>query len=78
MLKFFLNKVASLNFVKKETLAQVFSCEVCEVSKNTFFTEHLRATASDISKLYCPLQLFVTVTPNHENNAKILPVYSEY
>ena len=27
------------NFVKKETLAQVFSCEFCEISKNTFFHE---------------------------------------
>ena len=27
---------------KKETLAQVFSCEFCEISKNNFFTEHLR------------------------------------
>ena len=34
------------NFVKKETLAQVFSCEFCEISKNNFFTEHLWATAS--------------------------------
>ena len=37
---FFFNKVAGLrpwNFIKKETLAQVFSCEFCEVSKNTFF-----------------------------------------
>ena len=33
------------NFIKKETLAQVFSCEFCEISKNTFFTEHLLATA---------------------------------
>ena len=33
-------------FIKKETLAQVFSCEFCEISKNTFFTEHLRATRS--------------------------------
>ena len=31
------------NFIKKETLVQVFSCEFCETSKNTFFfTEHLR------------------------------------
>ena len=29
-----------------ETLAQVFPCEFCEISKNTFFTEHLLATAS--------------------------------
>ena len=35
------------NFIKNETLAQVFSCEFCEISKNTFFTEHLLATASD-------------------------------
>ena len=34
------------NCIKKETLAQVFSCEFCEISKNTFFTEHLRTTAS--------------------------------
>ena len=25
------------NFIKKETLAQVFSCEICEISKNIFF-----------------------------------------
>ena len=29
-----------------ETLAQVFSCEFGEISRNTFFTEHLRETAS--------------------------------
>ena len=34
------------NFIKKETLAQVFSCEFYEISKNTFFTEQLWATAS--------------------------------
>ena len=34
------------NLIKKETLAQVFSCEFCEISKNTFFTEHLLAIAS--------------------------------
>ena len=36
----------TVNKVKKETLAQVFSCEFCEIFKNAFFTEHLRATAS--------------------------------
>ena len=48
----FFNKVAgqrpeACNFIKKETLAQVFSCEFCEISKNTYSTEHLRTTASD-------------------------------
>ena len=34
----FFNKVAGLcNFIKKETQAQVFFCEFCEISKNTFF-----------------------------------------
>ena len=37
---------ASGNFIKKETLAQVFSCEFCEIFKNTFFAEHLWMTAS--------------------------------
>ena len=32
--------------LKKETLAQVFSFEFCEIFKNTFFTENLRVTAS--------------------------------
>ena len=32
----------SLVFNKKETLAQVFFCEFFEISKNTFFAEHLR------------------------------------
>ena len=25
------------NFIKKETLAQVFSYEICKISKNNFF-----------------------------------------
>ena len=28
-------------FIKKESLAQMFSCGFYEISKNTFFTEHL-------------------------------------
>ena len=28
------------NFIKKETLEQVFFCEFCEVFKNIFFIEH--------------------------------------
>ena len=30
-------------------MGQVFSCEFSEISKNTFFTEHLRTTASAFS-----------------------------
>ena len=44
----FFNKVscAAGNFIKKETLAQVFSCEFCKIFKNNFFTEDFRETAS--------------------------------
>ena len=32
------------------SLAQVFSCEFCEILKNTFFTEHLMAITSSFCK----------------------------
>ena len=40
-------------FIKKETLAQVFSCEFWDISKNNFFTEHLRTTASEEKEDVC-------------------------
>ena len=51
----FSNKVAGLTciFIKKETLAQATSCEFCEIFKNTFLIEHLRATASEYFKTLC-------------------------
>ena len=39
-------QASACNFIKKETLARVFSFDFCEICKNTFFTEHLRATTS--------------------------------
>ena len=53
-----------LLYIKKETLSQLFSCESCETSKNTFFTEHLRVTDSNLWKSkwsgYC-LQTFLNL-----------------
>ena len=43
---------------KKETPSQVLSCEFCEIFKNTLFTEHLRATASNIG-FQDELKLFI-------------------
>ena len=37
LLKNFLSKTSACNFIKKETLPQVFSCEFCEIFKNNFF-----------------------------------------
>ena len=39
------------NFIKKETLAQVLSCEFCEISKKTFFT--LNTITPHYSKTNC-------------------------
>ena len=34
-------------FIKKETLAKVFSCDFCEIFKNIFSIENLWPTASE-------------------------------
>ena len=47
-------------FIKKETLAHMFSCEFCEVSKNTFYTEDLWATASAQNVCYIKINLCST------------------
>ena len=62
------------NFIKREALAQVFSCEFCEISKNTFLTEPLWATASvnlwtnwywyTLSSHFFLLQCFITMIYN--------------
>ena len=38
------------NFTKKDTLAQVLSCEFFEIFNNISFTEHIRVTASVLQK----------------------------
>ena len=50
--RLFLNKVASAacNFNEKEALAQVFSYEFYEISKNAFFAEYLQTTAFSFMK----------------------------
>ena len=44
-------KAKACNFVKKETLAQVFSCEFCEISKNNFPYKTPLVTASALRLL---------------------------
>ena len=33
------------DFIKRDTLIQMFSCKFCEIFKNTFFTGYLRETS---------------------------------
>ena len=40
------------NFIKKEALAQVFSCEFCEISKNTF-SYKTPTVATSVLLLFC-------------------------
>ena len=72
-LSLFFNKVAgaACNFIKEETQAQVFSCEFCEISKSTSFTEHLRATDS---VFYCSSLFFQAFFgPIRETSSEISP-----
>ena len=41
---------SAFNFIKKETLAQMFSCEFCEISRNTFSYRTTPVAASDLTK----------------------------
>ena len=52
----------------KETLAQVFSCEFCEISKNTFSYRAPPATASYLNKIRSYLKSII-------NNLKIFDTW---
>ena len=52
-------KASACNFVKKETLAQVFSCELCEISKDTFCYRTLPVSASGFSIIGLPTYFLV-------------------
>ena len=45
-------EVKDLQLYQKETSAQAFSPEYCEVFKNTYFEEHLLTVASDFLKVH--------------------------
>ena len=42
-------QASACNFIKKETLAQVFSCEFREIFKNTYFDRTTLVAASETS-----------------------------
>ena len=53
-------QASACNFIKNEILTQVFSCEFGEISKITFFTEHIRVTASVVF-IYWPKQILYQI-----------------
>ena len=63
----FLNKVQAQasNFIKKQTLAQVFSYESCKIFKNTFFIEDLRwLNIHDLLRVNEPSYFLLTIYAN--------------
>ena len=42
------NKETLFLFYQKVTPTQIFSCEICEIFKNTYFERHLRKTSSKL------------------------------
>ena len=59
------------NFIEKESVAQVFSCEFCKISKNTFFyqTPPVAASPLDIGKnsLFSQLHFFTRDVDQYKN-----------
>ena len=55
----FLIKLQALGKAEKDFLTQVFSCKFCEISKNTFFIEHLQTTASAVKKVFLRWNFFI-------------------
>ena len=54
------NAYARVSFLKKVTLAQVFSCEFCEIFKNIFFyrTPRVAVSVNALERLKTFLKLF--------------------
>ena len=57
----FLIKALSCNFIKKETLTQVLSCESCEIFKNTFLHRTPPVAASKLCLIFSSAQLTVFI-----------------
>ena len=58
-----------------EYTAHVFSCEFCEIFKNTFFSEHVRATVTEYSRIeFCVniAQLIIFHILQHRERCSLL------
>ena len=68
----------AFNFIKQETLVQVFSWEFCQISKSTFFTEHLWVTASIFreGRRLKQIEISIIPKPHKEINKKNKNVFT--
>ena len=69
------NVFKASNFIEKESLAQVFSCEFFEIPKNTFFYRTPSVAASKNSKLKekknLPTRTPVSISASEKTEEKI-------
>ena len=55
-------QASACNFIKKETLTQVFSCKFCKISKKTFGYRAPPVAASTTQMFYCdPCEIFKNI-----------------
>ena len=58
------------NFIKKETLGYVFTCEFCQISKNTFSYRTLTVATSEDQINLVTILKFASLNPHFENFTK--------
>ena len=59
------HRLEACNFIKKETLAHVFSCEFCEICKNTFYYRTPLVAASGVLINFAILEPFSNKVAGH-------------
>ena len=65
------------NFIKEETLAQVFSCEFCEISNNFFFYRTPRMAASKFNHFKETIKNFQRIFERHSTESGFWDVFEE-
>ena len=58
------NKIAGL-FIKKDAQTQMFSCEYCEIFKNTCFNEHLQTVLITSGIVESAILIFIETYTTH-------------
>ena len=67
----------AMQLYEKETPTQVFSCEYCEIFKNTYFEEYLHAAVTEIQiLLHFPVGIYMFEINNRNTRAKC-EIYSK-
>ena len=66
------HRLEACNFIKKETLAHVFSCEFCEICKNTFYYRTPLVAASGVLINFAILEPFSNKVAGHFNRIPIV------